>query len=286
MSESGNVVLGVERSYTGKRWESSDSDDRSANAMSQRHGLSDIVSRLLVARGVRIDTADTFLNPSLRSLLPDPARLQDMENAAERLAEAILSGETIGVFGDYDVDGATSSALLHRFVHSVGGRVNIYVPDRLREGYGPNLPALLEMKSSGVGVIVTVDCGITAFDPLAGAAEAGIDVVVVDHHAAEPRLPEAVAVVNPNRLDDDSAMGQLAAVGVAFLLVIALNRKLRTLGHYQNRAEPNLMQWLDLVALGTVCDVVPLVGLNRALVAQGLKVMARRDNMDGERVCM
>jgi len=279
MSESGNVVLGVERSYTGKRWESSDSDDRSANAMSQRHGLSDIVSRLLVARGVSIDTADTFLSPSLRSLLPDPARLQDMEKAAERLAEAILSGETIGVFGDYDVDGATSSALLHRFVHSVGGRVDIYVPDRLREGYGPNLPALLGMKSSGVGVIVTVDCGITAFDPLAGAAEAGIDVVVVDHHAAEPRLPEAVAVVNPNRLDDDSAMGQLAAVGVAFLLVIALNRKLRTLGHYQNRAEPNLMQWLDLVALGTVCDVVPLVGLNRALVAQGLKVMARRDNI-------
>jgi single-stranded-DNA-specific exonuclease len=135
------------------------------------------------------------------------------------------------------------------------------------------------MKSSGVGVIVTVDCGITAFDPLSGAAEAGIDVIVVDHHAAEPRLPEAVAVVNPNRLDDDSAMGQLAAVGVAFLLVIALNRKLRTLGHYQNRPEPNLMQWLDLVALGTVCDVVPLVGLNRALVAQGLKVMARRDNI-------
>lgn len=279
MNDSGNLVLGVERSLTGKRWEASDSDDRAAAALSQRCGVSDIVSRVLVARGVGIDDVETFLSPSLRSLLPDPDQLQDMEKAAQRLANAIIAGEIIGVFGDYDVDGATSAALLQRFLHAVGGRVVIYVPDRLREGYGPNLPALLDLKSNGVGVVVTVDCGITAFDPLAGAADAGLDVVVVDHHAAEPRLPDAVAVVNPNRLDDESAMGQLAAVGVSYLLVIALNRKLRAMGHYQNRPEPNLLQWLDLVALGTVCDVVPLVGLNRALVAQGLKVMARRENI-------
>jgi single-stranded-DNA-specific exonuclease len=202
-----------------------------------------------------------------------------MDAAVERIASAIMDGETIGVFGDYDVDGATSAALLERFIHTVGGKVDIYVPDRLREGYGPNLPALLQMKNAGASVIITVDCGITAFDPLAGAAEAGVDVVVVDHHAAEPQLPAAIAVINPNRLDDESGQGQLAAVGVVFLLVVALNRCLRGRRHYAASAEPNLLQWLVLVALGTVCDVVPLTGLNRALVAQGLKVMARRDNV-------
>lgn len=279
MNTADNVVLGVERSLTGKRWEASATDERAALALSQKYGLSDIVARVLIGRGVELERVDTFLNPSLRDLLPDPGHLQDMEKAAQRLADAIANGETIGVFGDYDVDGATSAALLYRFIQSVGGRVEIYVPDRLKEGYGPNLPALLSMQSKGVGIIVTVDCGITAFDPLFGAAEAGIDVVVVDHHVAEPRLPDAVAVVNPNRLDDDSAQGQLAAVGVAFLLVVALNRKLREQGAYKGGAEPNLMQWLDLVALGTVCDVVPLTGLNRAFVAQGLKVMARRHNV-------
>ncbi|MBG04277.1 MAG: single-stranded-DNA-specific exonuclease RecJ, partial [Rhodospirillaceae bacterium] len=279
MSESRGVVLGVERSLTGKRWEASPADDRLALALSQRHDLSDIVARILVARGVEIDFAEAFLNPSLKSFLPDPALLKGMDEAADRLARAVVGGETIGVFGDYDVDGATSAALLKRFILAVGGNVDIYVPDRLREGYGPNLPALLEMKDAGAGVIVTVDCGITAFDPLAGAADAGIDIVVVDHHVAEPQLPAAVAVVNPNRIDDESGQGQLAAVGVAFLLVVALNRCLRERGYYTTKAEPNLLQWLDLVALGTVCDVVPLTGLNRALVAQGLKVMARRDNI-------
>ena len=279
MSESGGVVLGVERSLTGKRWEASPADDRVALALSQRHNLSDIVARILVARGVEIDFAEAFLNPSLKSLLPDPSLLKGMDEAADRLARAVVGGETIGVFGDYDVDGATSAALLKRFILAVGGNVDIYVPDRLREGYGPNLPALLQMKDAGAGVIVTVDCGITAFDQLAGAADAGIDIVVVDHHVAEPQLPAAVAVVNPNRIDDESGQGQLAAVGVAFLLVVALNRCLREGGHYAAKAEPNLLQWLDLVALGTVCDVVPLTGLNRALVAQGLKVMARRGNI-------
>ena len=279
MSDLGGVVLGVERSLTGKRWEASPADDRLALALSQRHDLSDIVARILVARGVEIDFAEAFLNPSLKSFLPDPSLLKGMDEAVDRLARAVVGGEIIGVFGDYDVDGATSAALLKRFILAVGGNVDIYVPDRLREGYGPNLPALLQMKDAGAGVIVTVDCGITAFDQLASAADAGIDIVVVDHHVAESQLPAAVAVVNPNRIDDESGQGQLAAVGVAFLLVVALNRCLRERGHYAAKAEPNLLQWLDLVALGTVCDVVPLTGLNRALVAQGLKVMARRDNI-------
>ena len=279
MIDNDEVVLGIERSLTGKRWEASSSDERTVRALGQKFGLSDIVSRVLVARGIELENVEVFLHPSLRVLLPDPSNLCDMDVATARIATAINAGETIGIFGDYDVDGATSAALLHRFIEAVGGRVEIYVPDRINEGYGPNLPALLAMREKGIRVVVTVDCGITAFEPLAGAAEAGIEVIVVDHHAAEPRLPKAVAVVNPNRIDDESEMGRLAAVGVSFLLVVALNRRLRTNGWYDNRREPDLLQWLDLVALGTVCDVVPLVGLNRAFVAQGLKVMANRKNI-------
>jgi single-stranded-DNA-specific exonuclease len=202
-----------------------------------------------------------------------------MEQATARLVAAIEGGETIGVFGDYDVDGATAAALLTRFFAAVGARTHLYVPDRLAEGYGPNAPALIRLREEGVRVVVTVDCGTTAHQPLAAAAAAGLDVVVVDHHVAEPLLPQAMAVVNPNRLDEVSPHGVLAAVGVAFLLVIALNRALRRAGWYRGeRAEPDLFAWLDLVALGTVCDVVPLVGLNRAFVAQGLKIARRGAN--------
>lgn len=271
--------LGVRRSVRGNCWELADCDDRAALALAQRFGLPDIIGRLLAARDIGVDSAEIFLNPSLRTQLPDPARLKDMDAAAGRLADAVRGGETIGVFGDYDVDGATSSALLKRFFEAAGARVEIYIPDRMREGYGPNLPALRELQGRGVGVVVTVDCGITAFEPLEAAAGAGIEVIVVDHHLAEARLPAAVAVINPNRLDDESGQGQLAAVGVAFLLAVAVNRSLRAAGWYgAGRPEPDLMQWLDLVALGTVCDVVPLIGVNRALVAQGLKVMAQRAN--------
>jgi single-stranded-DNA-specific exonuclease len=233
----------------------------------------------MAARGVDLNSAASFLSPTLRDLLPDPSRLRDMETAAERLVRAIKAGESIAVFGDYDVDGATSSALLHRFFAAIGVPLRIYIPDRMTEGYGPNLPALLKLKEEGVRVVVTVDCGTTAFVSLEGAAKAGLDLIVVDHHTAELGLPAAAAVINPNRLDDTSGVGQLAAVGVAFLLLVALNRSLRASGWYGNgRAEPDLKQWLDLVALGTVCDVVPLTGVNRALVAQGLKIMARRGN--------
>lgn len=273
------AILGVQRSVLGRRWVSRGGDDRLGLALAQRLSVPEIVGRMMAARGVDLDSAASFLNPTLRDLLPDPSRLRDMETAADRLVSAIQSGESIAVFGDYDVDGATSSALLHRFFSAIGVPLRIYIPDRITEGYGPNLPALLKLHGEGIRVVITVDCGTTAFAPLEGAAKAGLHVVVVDHHTAEPSLPQAAAVINPNRLDDSSACGQLAAVGVTFLLIVAVNRALRAAGWYgDGRTEPDLKQWLDLVALGTVCDVVPLTGVNRALVSQGLKVMARRGN--------
>jgi len=276
------AVLGVERSITGKRWlhrgAQGEEAERVALAMAQRHGVPDIVARVMAARGVALDGVERFLNPTLRAELPDPSSLKGMAEAVERLVRAIRGGETIGLFADYDVDGATSAALISRFIAAAGGKSILHVPDRILEGYGPNAEALASLKQRGAGVVVTLDCGIVAFDVLEQTAESGLDVVVVDHHMAEPSLPRAIAVVNPNRVDESGALGHLAAVGVTFLVVIALNRALREAGWFKDRREPDLMTWLDLVALGTVCDVVALEGLNRALVAQGLKVMARRGN--------
>ena len=273
-----DCFLGVEKSLKGKRWIKRDADDRQALALAQRYGLPEVVGRVLAGRGVGLDDAEAFLNPTLRTLLPDPSTLKGMDVAAERLGSAIMEGEAIGIFGDYDVDGATSSALLKRFIAAVGGRTQVYIPDRIKEGYGPNTPALLKFKDDGISVVVTVDCGTSAFEPLEAAKDAGLEMIVVDHHEAEATLPPATAIINPNRLDDDSGQGQLAAVGVAFLLVVAVNRALRSAGWYETRPEPDLTGWLDLVALGTVCDVVPLTGINRALVSQGLKVMGQRRN--------
>jgi len=275
----GMAFLGVERSASGRRWRLRGiADDSEAAAIATQLAVPDILARLLTQRGVGLEEAACFLNPRLRDQLPDPAHLKDMDHAVERLVRAIRDGEKIVVYGDYDVDGATSAALLLRFLAAVGAEGGLYVPDRMREGYGPNAPALLRLKEQGAGLVITVDCGTTAHDALAAARAAGLDLVVIDHHVAEPLLPSAVAVVNPNRLDQESAHGHLAAVGVAFLLAVAANRALRTAGWYRSRPEPDLLQWLDLVALGTVCDVVPLTGLNRALVAQGLKVAARGAN--------
>lgn len=271
--------LEVEQSTCGRRWALRAGDDRQAQMTRQRLGLPEVVCRVLAARGVSADAAEGFLNPTLRDLLPDPSHLKDMDKAVARLVAAIEGGETIAIFGDYDVDGATSSALLCRFLRAAGAEPVVYIPDRMSEGYGPNAPALRALAEAGASVVVTVDCGITAFEPLEAAAEAGLDVIVVDHHAAEPRLPRACAVVNPKRLDDDSPHDTLAAVGVAFLLVVGLNRALRHSGWYGDHCPaPDLMGWLDIVALGTVADVVPLTGVNRALVAQGIKVMGKRGN--------
>ena len=272
--------IDVTRSVTGRRWVFRQGDERAGLMLAQRLGLPEVVGRMLAARGIGVDEAPHFLNPTLRDALPDPNCLQDMERAVARLITAIQTSEPIAIFGDYDVDGATSSALLARFFAAIGAPVRIYIPDRIREGYGPNAPALLRLRAEGVKVVVTVDCGITAFEPLADAAQAGLDVIVVDHHVAEPQLPEAEAVINPNRLDDTSDLGMLAAVGVSFLLAVALNRGLRDAGWYAggSHSEPDLLSLLDLVALGTVCDVVKLNGLNRAFVTQGLRVMAKRHN--------
>ena len=278
MPDRSPAFLGVERSLCGRRWRQRAGDDRAGLALAQQLRLPEIVGRLLAARGVAAEVADRFLHPTLRDDLPDPAHLKDMGAAVERLTRAITQGELIAIFGDYDVDGATAAALLQRFLGAVGARARVYIPDRQKEGYGPNAPALLRLKAEGATVVVTVDCGTAAHQPLAAAKAAGLDVVVVDHHIAEPELPPAVAVINPNRVDESSAHGVLAAVGLAFLLVVGVNRALRQAGWYERVPAPDLVQWLDLVALGTICDVVPLTGVNRALVAQGLKVLRRRSN--------
>lgn len=279
--------LGVGKSLSGKLWLERPGDARLAQAIAQRCQVPELIGRLLAARGQSLDSVESFLNPRLRDLLPDPSDFKDMDRAADRLARAIQAGETIGIFGDYDVDGATSAALLIRFLRAIGAREPLlHVPDRMREGYGPNAAALRQMKANGAGVVVTVDCGITAFAALEDAAANGLDVIISDHHVAEPALPMASAVVNPNRLDESSPHRNLAAVGVTYLLVVAVNRALRRAGWYgAGRAEPDLLQWLDLVALGTICDVVPLGGLNRALTTQGLKVMGQRGNLGIDVLC-
>lgn len=242
----------------------------------------DIVTQLLLSRGVARDDVDRHRSPSLRAFLPDPSEFRDMDAAAERLAQAVLSNETITIYGDYDVDGATSAALLVRLLRMLGHDGRYYIPDRLLEGYGPSGEALVRIAEEGSSLIVTVDCGAMAHEALGMAHEAGVDVIVVDHHKCSAELPRAAALVNPNRLDESdvgAAHGHLAAVGVAFLLAVATVRALRQRDYFADRTEPDLFALLDLVALGTVADVAALNGLNRALVAQGLKVMAKRDNI-------
>lgn len=250
------------------------------SALTRQADVSDAVARVLASRGVDADGAGLFLRPTLKALLPDPRVFAGMEAATARIVAAIRNSERIAIFGDYDVDGATSSALLMRFFRAVGADVITYIPDRRAEGYGPNEPALRKLHADGVKLVITVDCGITAYAPLEAVHGIGLDVIVVDHHKAEAVLPLAAAVVNPNRLDCTSRQGHLAAVGVAFLVAVAVNRALREAGWYGDKIpEPDLRQWLDLVALGTVCDVVPLHGLNRAFVVQGLNVLARGGNV-------
>ncbi len=261
-------------------WQLREVDENRVAAISREHDLPEIIARVLVARGVDIDAVEDFLNPTLRNSLPDPSHLLDMDKASIRIADAVMNKEKIAIWGDYDVDGATSSALLARYFRALKINPIIYIPDRMKEGYGPNSPALLKLREQGAALVITVDCGTLAFEPLAAAKAAGLDVIVVDHHQSEAKKPEAVAIINPNRLDETSPHRQLAAVGVAFLLLVAINRELRGRGFFTaNNPEINITQWLDIVALGTVCDVVPLTGVNRALVAQGLKIMASRRNI-------
>jgi single-stranded-DNA-specific exonuclease len=275
------LFLGVERSATGRVWRDR-LDERGAAqalAIAQRHELPDLLARILAGRGVAVEGAKSFLDPTVRDLMPDPNRLAGMGAAAARLADAIEHRETIAIFGDYDVDGATAAATLARFLRHSGVAPLIHIPDRIFEGYGPNEEAIRALAGRGTRLLVTVDCGTTSHEPLAEAHRLGVDVIVIDHHLADETLPPAFAVVNPNRLDDVSGLGYLAAVGVVFMTVVALNRELRVRGFWKaTRPEPDLLTLIDLVALGTVADVVPLRDLNRAFVAKGLLAMRRRDN--------
>ncbi|NJC34249.1 single-stranded-DNA-specific exonuclease [Sphingomonas jejuensis] len=272
-----SVALNVHRSFAGQSWRWRGIGEPDAGARPD-----DLVTRLLLSRGCPDDALDAHRSPTIRGFMPDPAGFQDMEKAAVRLADAVAAQEPITIFGDYDVDGATSSALLMRLLRSLGLAPAVYIPDRLAEGYGPNSRALAGIVEGGTRLIITVDCGAQAFDPLAHAASLGAEVIVVDHHQCASTLPNAIAVINPNRLDEGDtgrAHGHLAAVGVAFLLGAALLRVLRGRGFFADRPEPRLLDLLDLVALGTVADVAALTGLNRAFVAQGLKVMSTRRNI-------
>lgn len=278
--ESPRALFGVEHSARGRRWVERLEGARAlaATAISQAHGLPELLGRVLAARGAETHTVSRYLDPSLRTLLPDPARLQDMERAAERFASAIKGAEAIAVFGDYDVDGAASVALIERFLRAHGQNAATYIPDRLTEGYGPTPAALTGLAKDGARLILTVDCGTTAEAAIAAANAAGAEIIVIDHHQADEALPPAFAVLNPNRQDDLSGQGHLAAAGVVFLFLVATTRALRRDGYYRDRAEPDLLSLLDLVALATVCDVVPLKDANRAFVAKGLKVMRLRHN--------
>ncbi|MAS12941.1 MAG: single-stranded-DNA-specific exonuclease RecJ [Nitratireductor sp.] len=261
--------LDVRHSARGLAWEHR-LDLRGENvalAMAQTHGIPEIVARVLAGRGVELEEAKRFLDPTIRDLLPDPASLTDMEKAAERLARAVQRGEKVAIFGDYDVDGAVSSAMMKRFLAHYGIASEIYIPDRIFEGYGPNPEAMREL-AGRASLIVTVDCGVNSAVAIAAATEAGADVVVLDHHQVGGELPEAVAVVNPNREDDLSGQGFLCAAGVVFLALVQTVKRLRQEGAV--KGAPDLLGLLDLVALGTVCDVVPLVGVNRAFVVKGL----------------
>ena len=261
-------------SLRGQRWRMAPVIRRFADQAAQLAGVPDEVGHLLVARGVAPEKASAFLNPRLADNLPDPSSFLDMDKAADRLIEAVEKSEKIAVFGDYDVDGATSGSILIEALRALGGDVISYVPDRMTEGYGPNPAAMASLKEQGVAIVVTVDCGTLSFTALEAAADLGLSVIVVDHHKAEPSLPVAHAVINPNRLDEapeiTTGFGHLAAVGVTFLLIVALNRLAKAKG----LQALNPFDYLDRVALGTVCDVVPLTGLNRAFVSQGLKVLA------------
>ncbi|WFU10442.1 single-stranded-DNA-specific exonuclease RecJ [Rhizobium sp. CB3090] len=275
------AFLGVERSVSGNRWVSrlDQAGQNRALAIAQTHGLPDLIARVLAGRGVGLEEAMAFLDPTIRSLMPDPHLLTDCEKAAQRLLHAVKTGETVAIFGDYDVDGAASSALLYRFLSHFGVPASIYIPDRIFEGYGPNPAAINQLIDNGATLIVTVDCGSTSFESLEAAKARNIDVVVIDHHQVAHELPHCHALVNPNREDDLSGQGHLCAAGVVFMVLVAALRQLREAGDARVRSI-DLLAWLDIVALATVCDVVPLKGLNRAYVVKGL-IAARHQGNPG-----
>lgn len=268
--------LGVERSLTGRRWSVREADLALVEGFRRRFALPEIAARLLASRGVTLDDAPTFLEPTLKALFPDPSSFQDMDEAACVIEDAIQRGRSCAVFADYDVDGGSSGAQLVRYFRARGREMKIYVPDRMKEGYGPSALAFERLKADGVELVITVDCGAAAEGPLNAAALLGLDVVVLDHHLMSGPPPQARAVVNPNRLDDTSGQGTLTAAGVVLVALAAVNREARKRGVNDL---PDLKEMLDLAAIGTVCDVAPLLGFNRAIVAQGLKVLRNGKNI-------
>jgi single-stranded-DNA-specific exonuclease len=276
------AFLRVENSARGLRWVErlTPGYENTAISMAQEYGITDILARILAARGIAPDKVLEYLNPTLKSLMPDPSTLQDMDVATERFTKAIRNKEPIAIFGDYDVDGASSVALIRKFLFAHDHEAQFYIPDRTLEGYGPSITAFEQLVADGAKLIITVDCGTMAFVPITRAKELGADVIVLDHHQAEEQLPDAMAVINPNRLDDVSGQGHLAAAGVVYLFLVAATRTLRNDAWYDgDTPTPDLMQLLDMVALATVCDVVPLTGLNRAFVCRGLEVLHQRQNL-------
>lgn len=267
-------------SLSGKIWRLLSADPVRAQRLAAAHNLEPLVAQILTAREAKPEQVAAFLQPKLREWLPDPFKFRDMDKAVARIVHAVENGEKVALFGDYDVDGATSTALMARFLRAYGLQPTIYIPDRISEGYGPNTRAFQQLIDDGHTLIITLDCGVLAYEPIKLAKSLNIDVVVLDHHMAAPELPEACAIVNPNRLDDDTGFRYLAAVGVTFVTLVALQQKLK-----RDDVAVDLLGWLDLVALGTVCDVVPLIELNRAFVAQGLKIMARRSNAGISALC-
>ena len=268
-------------SVTGKNWIFKKYDNLEAKKLSEDYLLSEIVAKLLSIRKKNIENIDLFLDPKIKNFLPNPFKLKDMKIAVERTYYSIINKQTLGIFGDYDVDGATSTALLYKYFTSIKQKIHTYIPDRKNEGYGPNIPAFEKLINLGSKIIFSVDCGTLSYEPINFAQKKNVDVIVLDHHQSDVKLPNACAIINPNRFDESSNLKYLCAAGVCFIYLIALNKKLRDSGWFDDNKinEPNILNSLDLVSLGTVCDVVPLVGLNRAIVKQGLKVLKNRSNL-------
>lgn len=280
--DAGISAPGEHATASGRRWILRKFDPAAQQALQEFEGVSPVLARVMAARGVMASDADAFLAPSLKRSLPDPHVLHDMAPAALRLAAAVQAGETIGIFGDYDVDGTCAAALLFNYLKQIDASAIVHLPDRATEGYGPSAAAFESLAQRGAGLIVTVDCGASAHEPVSAAAALGLDVVILDHHLMDGAGPqEALAIVNPHGPEDRSGLVGLSASGLAFLAVIALNRALRDGGFFANRAEPDLRTFLDLAAIGLVCDVMPITGLTRVIVAQGLKIMGAGSNGDG-----
>jgi len=268
-------------SLTNKRWKLKNFDEREIENISQNFGFSYLLAKLFNIRKINISDIDQYINPSLKDHMPDPYNLVDMEKACSRIYDSISNDEKIAIFGDYDVDGSTSTSIIINYFRSLGIEVEYHIPNRFTEGYGPNKDIFSKFKKNRVKVIITVDCGTMSYDEMEFAKNEGLDVIVLDHHQPEITLPEAYAIVNPNRLDDNSNLNYLAAVGVTYLFLIAVNRKLRSMKWFENNnlTEPNLISFLDIIALGTVCDAVPLKGINRLLVIKGIEVMTKQLNV-------